>query len=71
MKQYLIKKREKIGPEHCQKSKVPLKFSHNLDDIYANMEGTLEECNRIDYAIADILSNKKLQQQSHNYLLEV
>ena len=63
--QLLINKRNSTVLKYVNDSKAFLEYSNDIDDIYKNLEENNRNKNRkilimIDYIIADILSNKKL-----------
>ena len=66
----------KILMKHFIVSKTFIEYSNDMNNIYKSLEGynlnkKHKMLNVFDDMIADIFSNKKLIQQSLNYLLEV
>ena len=63
--QYLINKREKVGENHFDDPKVFIDYSHDMQDVYKNIEDYNPRKNRkvlivFDDMIADMINNKKL-----------
>ena len=63
--QFLINKRESTGLKHFNDSKVFIKYSNYIDDIYKNIEEYKPNKKRkilivFDDMVADMISNKKL-----------
>ena len=65
--QLLIHNSESTGVKHLNNSKAFIEYSNDMDDIYKNIEKYNSNKKRkilivFDYMIADILSNKKVNQ---------
>ena len=63
--QYLINKREKVGPKHYDDPKASIENSNNMQDVYKNTEEyNLGKKRKVlivfDDMIADVINNKKL-----------
>ena len=63
--QYLIKKREKVGLNHCNDPKAFMEYSNNKQDVYKNIEeyNPEKKCKVLivfDDMIAGMINNKKL-----------
>ena len=63
--QYLIKKPEKLGLDHFKGPTAFMKYSHDMQDFYKNIEDYNPGKKRkillvLDDMIADIIDNKKL-----------
>ena len=43
--QYLINKREKVGLYHFKDTKGFMEYSNDMEDIYKNIENTIQERN--------------------------
>ena len=43
--QYLINKREKVGLDHFKDPKAFMEYSNDMEDIYKNIEITIQESN--------------------------
>ena len=65
--QLLIHKSESTGVKHLNNSKAFIEYSNDMDDIYKNIEKYNSNKKRkilivFDYMIADMFSNKKVNQ---------
>ena len=63
--QYLIKKPEKLGLDHFKDPTAFMEYSHDMQDVYKNIEDYNPRKKRktllvLDDMIADIIDNKKL-----------
>ena len=63
----LIHKSESTGVKHLNNSKAFIEYSNDMDDIYKNIEKYNSNKKRkilivFDYIIADMFSNKKVNQ---------
>ena len=46
--QYLINKREKVGLDHLKDPKAFIEYSNDMEDVYKNIEITIQERNAKD-----------------------
>ena len=63
--QYLIKKSEKVGLNHCNDPKAFIEYSNDMQDVYKNIDEYNTDKERkilivFDDMIADMINNKKL-----------
>ena len=64
---YLINKPEKVGLKHYDDPKAFIEYSNYMQNVYKNIEEyNLEKKRKVlivfDYMIADMITNKKLNQ---------
>lgn len=73
---YLVKKHEEVDLRHFKYSKASIKYSNDMKDVQNSVEdfssGKVQKLlTMFDDMIVHMICNKKLPQQSENYLLAV